>query len=148
MTNADFELLMTLVIAIPGIFLAADALVYGFMLKPLFIKAKEQPGDAFIPLYNMCRLAEIAGLPGWFFIVCLFFLLPGLLLWRMVVSIKLINVFNLGELRTTYFLILFFALPIGCNAIGNGKYVYLLDEEQIAKIHQQGFTATKDNPKK
>lgn len=147
MTEKGLMIFLAIIIVVPFVLLVLNALLYGFLIKPLFVKVGEKPSNAFIPIYNMCRLGAIADLPSWFFLIFLL-IPPGLTIWRFVISFKLVEAFDLGDNKFIYFLILFSFLPIGCYMLGHNKYTYLLDEEQVVKAHQQGFTTSKDDSQK
>lgn len=145
--NSELGVFITALLIVPSIFLLADILLYGFLLKPLFIRCGEKPGNAFIPLYNMHCLARIAGLPEWAFTLCAIFFWPGIIIWRVLISLCLVQAFDTRQQSGIYLITLIFILPVGCYVLGTSNCTYLLSEEEVVNKHIKGFSASEKKKK-
>lgn len=95
--GAAFGSLLSLVLAI---------LITGFALKGIFVKAGQPSWAAFVPLYNIIVLLQIAGLSPWLFILT--FIPVANIVLVVLLAINLAKVFGKGA--GTAVLIFFFSL--------------------------------------
>lgn len=148
MPEGQFNDLVLMLAMLPAVILFVNTAVCGLFMKTLFTKAGYKPGDAFIPLLNLYRVTQISGLPGWILIVLAFFSFPGLFIWRLLVITYLARAFEIKSSSAGLYVVIgVISFPIGCALIGHSAGIYLLDEEQVAKKHTQGFSAQDEGKK-